>query len=1008
MKGINIFLAACFVAPTLSGALADTVKGSPRATVSRNQQNNTTTNTRNTGTTRSRTTPTKKTENTKNVSGRVAKTKSTVTAVKPRTNKTSVSARTTKTPVVSARTPETTQSKKTTNAPRTTTLARSATTKTRESVMNRNFSKCKTVFFECMDEFCANKDAQLKRCACSSRTNEFKSTQKSLDAVEDKLLDFSQRLLKVNMDPNDAAVINQESEGEAAYNSTKDKTKSQKTLNEIAKKLNTSFDSAENGESGLALTWSLDIDSAFDDIDSISGIATSTKSGTALRNAALPICREMAAEVCDEEDQTLVENSYNMAIEQDCNTVKRAYETQTQKARTKVLENSALLDMTRLNTYQDNNSDDVLTCKTKMLDMLSDTTVCGKELSKCLDVSGRYINPTTGEVFLSPELVNISELIARPTGTDTWAKAPRNSTFVSYLNSKKKYLDSATKNCQTIADDIWDDFIEDALAKIKLAQDAKLEEVRQSCTTLMSECITKSNETLENFDSRALTTFGVMADKTANALCENVKTSCTAVLAYNPDTTATPSTTNDWAEGVSDIMTRTTYNKIIETCSEVGRGCIINACKSITGNFGMCESLTDSVNRHSILTRRACWTEVYNCVAQAGDTVIDKIHLILPIYGSGGPQDLYEQMYGNSLDKYQTALEQTAEYANLQSPTDREAAIANARKVGDICLDNGACSTANNVACYTCRIAEQIWGHCKDKPGSNPDNENAILIPTDPNTSTLLSWFANNTHTQDESNSCGISMCPFGTTQFTFGQDTMCVASSDVLQCNNATPILCRNNELLRITLNNGTNTQVQNCCPSGKDKWGNCCATRSSQITTTNNLATFIGNGSIDENTKICAKTAAPVLLHAANVNNNEEYIFCDGYINTNNAPSNYSGPSSTVTCNGSYIKIMCYPVGTSHRCYYDSPEATNNNYGWTQHYDVNYYINANPRNNDNTINQSYCDAEVGTTGNNNNTTYSTDRCTAQYDTNNNSFTWGPSSSSQCGTPNKWLIDIK
>ena len=97
--------------------------------------------------------------------------------------------------------------------------------------MTRDFGKCKTVFFDCMDEFCANKDAQLKRCACSTRANEFTATQKSLDNAEDKLLDFSQRLLHVNMDPDDAAVINRASEGEAAYYATADKTASKKTKN---------------------------------------------------------------------------------------------------------------------------------------------------------------------------------------------------------------------------------------------------------------------------------------------------------------------------------------------------------------------------------------------------------------------------------------------------------------------------------------------------------------------------------------------------------------------------------------------------------------------------------------------------------------------------------------------------------------------------------------------------------------------------------------------------------
>ena len=85
-------------------------------------------------------------------------------------------------------------------------------------------------------------------------------------------------------------------------------------------------------------------------------------------------------------------------------------------------------------------------------------------------------------------------------------------------------------NCQAIADSVWDAFIEDALAQIKLAQTAKLEEIRQACTTLTAECLTSTAETISGFDARALSIFGVSADRTTNALCADVQTACTALI----------------------------------------------------------------------------------------------------------------------------------------------------------------------------------------------------------------------------------------------------------------------------------------------------------------------------------------------------------------------------------------------------------------------------------------------------------------------------------------------
>ena len=88
---------------------------------------------------------------------------------------------------------------------RTSSFARNATTNPDiTSITSRDFKSCRDVFHSCMDEFCANKDATLKRCACSSRLHEFDGMKKQLEKVEDKLLDFSQRLLTVNMDKEDA------------------------------------------------------------------------------------------------------------------------------------------------------------------------------------------------------------------------------------------------------------------------------------------------------------------------------------------------------------------------------------------------------------------------------------------------------------------------------------------------------------------------------------------------------------------------------------------------------------------------------------------------------------------------------------------------------------------------------------------------------------------------------------------------------------------------------------
>ena len=677
------------------------------------------------------------------------------------------------------------------------TISRAASnTVTREDIMSRDYSKCKTVFFDCMDEFCANKDNQLKRCACSSRIHEFDSVKKQLEAVDDKMLDFNQRLLTVSMEKEDAAALNVATEGETAFLATKDTSASKRTLDAIAKKLNTSFDSSNFDNSSMnALSWSIDIDSAFDTVDSLRGASTTTKTGTALYSAALPVCREMAAEVCAESDISIAEGGYQALIEQDCNTVAKTYKSQTDHARAQVLESSALLDMSRLNIYQQRNSDDILTCKKKMLDMLTDSTVCGDGLGKCLDVTGRYIDPSTGQAFLSPELVYLDSLLTRPTGDGTWSGTSGNASFVSFLNSKKKFLEPAMEQCQDIADSVWTAFVEDALSQIKLAQEAKLEEVRQSCTKLTSECLSDATESIKNFDARALSTFGIIADKTANAMCSDIMNACTALMGESD-------ATHKWETGVSQIVTNTTYETMMQTCRQVGRACIIQVCTSTSGNFGLCESISNSVNRKSILNNTVCWNEVKECIASVGESSIDSIIEELGKTNDEMNLNFYKTMYAN----------------------------ANPTPINQMCVDECHGSESNLFECRVCRLAESIWGNCEYESTTELADgmTNKIIATPDTVSATLLYWFAINTGTDDNSESCRSAPCSAGKIAIYDEEDgaLTCIDKATACFVDYKTSGLtgCSEDKTINIGLSN--NNPRCNCCPNGaKDSAGNCCA---------------------------------------------------------------------------------------------------------------------------------------------------------------------------------------
>ena len=661
---------------------------------------------------------------------------------------------------------------------RSATTARSGTTPltTIAPIQSRNFSACRDVFYECMDEFCANKDSTLKRCACSARIHEFDKTKEQLAAVEDKLLDFSQRLLTVNMDKEDALAINTATEGEVAY-AVQDTSKSKKLLDDIAKKLNTSFNDSNFDQNLNAISLSLNTDAAFDNIDSMMGASTTTKSGTELYRAALPICREMALEICSENDLSIAESGYQMSIAQDCNTVAKSYETQNDQARAKIKESSALLDMSRLNIHQERNSDDILTCKAKMLEKLTDTTVCGTDMVKCLDYTGRYIDPTTGQAFLTDSLAQLTTLITRPTPEETWTSAAENKDFILFLQSKKAYLEPAMENCQDISTYVWDAFIEDALAQIKLAQDAKLEEVRQSCTTLTTQCLSDVNQSITDFDARALSVFGVKADLTVNAMCADIKNTCTALInAIGTTTDEKGNTINDWQQGITEITTEKTYTTLLNTCREVGKNCIIRTCTDISGNFGLCTNIDTSVNRKSVISRRACWGEVEQCIRDAGEEAINNIMTKQGRTANYKGGHIYDILYGNKgLILIETTPENPAAVCNIkQEPIQ---CPKKTYKYPHQWWPEGKDAPTFDWQVY--RLTEQIWGNCENNPSDETNDYNRIIInydelQSDNTDETLLSWFARNTNTADALDSCRDTTCGYGTTL----HEGMCVSTS--------------------------------------------------------------------------------------------------------------------------------------------------------------------------------------------------------------------------------------
>ncbi len=695
-----------------------------------------------------------------------------------------------------------------TQSMRGTTTSRAAVTAARAvGTPAAGYKVCRETFFQCMDEFCANKNAQLKRCACSSRVHEFDNIRKTLDDVEEKMLDFNERLLAVNMDKEDAVAMSSATEGEKAF-ATDDKSESQSILDGIMKKLQSA--NTETATSNNLSTINLSMDAnVFDTIDSDLGIQTTTKEGEDLYNAALPTCLEMATEVCTADEIPTAQNAYVAAIEQDCNTVSKTYTSLKDKAVEKVREGGALLEMSRLNNQQTRNADDILTCKKKMLDALTDSAVCGENLGKCLDWSGRYINPSTGSAILTSDLTELDNMIRRPTGDEKWAKVGSNDKFVTFLGTKKKYIEPAMKNCEGLESVVWTAFLEDALAQIKLAQGQKLEDMRQSCTTITTECMTNASGSLVDFDSRALSVFGVYYDKNVNQVCSQIKNACTALINH-------VGTDSSWGDAIGNITTTKTLDQIVTTCTEVGKNCIIRNCMNLESKFGLCQSQT-AIMRTNILNHNAsnpCWDEVSNCVASTGTTSISKIMTDTGRFGT------LDTTTGNTIESFLDTL-------GTSYTIYTRGALSTS--VGNPTGLHLWCNQGSNNTTDLCRITERIWGNCTD----NPAGGSGTILQSGRQSSSLLAWFASNTNS-----SCNGTACNPGEIVSNQGCALPSLLASDMSYCP-MTPTPHNRFNVVGSSLvgyditGNWDNSNWTNCCTTAqKDEFGNCCMGSSATMT--------------------------------------------------------------------------------------------------------------------------------------------------------------------------------
>ncbi len=407
------------------------------------------------------------------------------------------------------------------------------------SKIGGGYAACREAYATCMDQFCAKANETYRRCYCSSKFTEFRDTEDALSQAKNMLLQFQDNNLNtVDKTADEVNAMYSATVGELAIK--KDTSAAQSVLNEIGdllsgKKRAEPTTGNSNGSLGVL---SFDFNDDLDDIwsggaDSIfnssQGQDLAALEGAQLYNSANSQCLKLVAESCENNAVlNMAKSSYNILITQDCNAYEKKINTQKQTVAQTVREAEKILREARLEEYRSHNSADVNECLDKVRTAITADTACGANYKKCLDYSGVYIDVNTGEPIYSPRLFELQDQIVLTGGSDVLSS---NSRFDQFLDTKRMFATTALDSCRDLSEVVWQEFKRSALIEIAQAQDAKIESVKSSCVTTMSECYDTQSSALKKFDDTTAQMSGALAAYTSRAMCQDKVAACAALYA---------------------------------------------------------------------------------------------------------------------------------------------------------------------------------------------------------------------------------------------------------------------------------------------------------------------------------------------------------------------------------------------------------------------------------------------------------------------------------------------
>ncbi len=242
-----------------------------------------------------------------------------------------------------------------------------------------------------------------------------------------------------------------------------------------------------------------DINAIWANTELANGVNIANLTGENLYNAVHSQCADLVGEHCESKSTlNMVIAAYGMYIENDCTILSNALNKKKTTTNTAIRETEREMESARLQNYNAHNSTSINDCVAKVRKDITADTACGTNYVHCLDVSGLYLDRTTGEPIYTANFYKLETMLSL---TGDVLTNQTNRMLVAELNRKRDMAEKSLSTCQDLADDVWDEFMRQAITEIYQGQQSKIRQAKEECLDVVNKCYDSQTASLRDFSN---------------------------------------------------------------------------------------------------------------------------------------------------------------------------------------------------------------------------------------------------------------------------------------------------------------------------------------------------------------------------------------------------------------------------------------------------------------------------------------------------------------------------